>query len=245
MAIAFDSAASQSHSGGNTSYTHTVGTGLSNSIMFCFISQSDYSAITVGTPTYNSVSMTSIGSRDQGQNKLYVYYLLNPASGSNTVATTQSPQHQRAVGTVVYSGVDQDTPYDTPDWTGSTTSTPSDTHVTASSGMWCLGAASTWHTGGYTPSSGADQNSRVNEVLNVTTHREGIVIDDESTGAPTTHTMSWTGFPNRDTNQFTVGLNFATSDGAPPASGMMFSLAGLAIPAATLVGLYKAGAVAI
>lgn len=92
MAIAFDAAAN----GGGTGYTHTC----SGTNRFMYFSVNGGGTSTTGV-TYNGVSATKI---DESATKYSHWYLINPASGSNTVATTPTSP---ALCSSSYTGVKQ------------------------------------------------------------------------------------------------------------------------------------------
>lgn len=88
MAIAFDAASQGTSSGTSTTYAHNCSG--SDRILF----QQAYSTTgdDVTGITYNGVSMTQIAkiSKDGSSEKLYLYYLIAPATGSNNVVITRS-----------------------------------------------------------------------------------------------------------------------------------------------------------
>lgn len=68
------------------------------------------------TATYNSVSMTSAGrvfSNNQNDGWVELFYLVAPATGSNTVLVTCDVTRTLIGGSVSFNGVDQSTPVDT------------------------------------------------------------------------------------------------------------------------------------
>jgi hypothetical protein len=63
--------------------------------------------------TYNGVSMTRLAKiNDLSGNANYVYFLINPATGSNTVSVDLTSSVNMSAASVSYNGVDQTTPID-------------------------------------------------------------------------------------------------------------------------------------
>lgn len=62
--------------------------------------------------TYNGVSMTQLSFFSDGSNKNAMFYLANPASGSNTISVTRTGGSNMSIVAAAYSGVDQTTPID-------------------------------------------------------------------------------------------------------------------------------------
>jgi hypothetical protein len=116
MPIAFDSSeeifkpnnTATSH---NTTFVNTAGDFMVVSVWAGF-NGSIPSSLSV---TYNGVSMTSLYSETASQQRYGIFYLANPATGSNTLTTTHvgggsNVYHFGSVAS--YSGVDQTTPID-------------------------------------------------------------------------------------------------------------------------------------
>src|SRR3990167_1553579 len=101
MAIAFDAATNDQVQGGSSTlnFSHTC-TGSNRFLVVACWWGSGANTITA---TYNSVSMTAFGTTDN----LKFFYLINPASGANTLAVT----HSAAVWccSASYTGVHQTT----------------------------------------------------------------------------------------------------------------------------------------
>ena len=78
-------------------------------IVECFFA----SATTAATATYNGVSMTQLTfGTDAGGNKNAVFYLVNPASGSNTISISRTGGGNTSAVAAAYSGVDTSAPID-------------------------------------------------------------------------------------------------------------------------------------
>jgi len=91
MAITYDNAGlAADGSGTSISGSYTVGTGA-NRILFCGLTLAN-SGDTLTSVTYNSVAMTQIGKKKDPTANIwrYFYYLIAPATGSNTLAATSS-----------------------------------------------------------------------------------------------------------------------------------------------------------
>lgn len=112
MAIAFDAATTDNGSDAKTqsiSFSHTC-TGADRYLILV-ITKDSATAPTSVTVTYNSVGMTLVGSHTGARVQTLVYELINPASGANTVAWTESSTADFITSSAVsYTGVHQTTP---------------------------------------------------------------------------------------------------------------------------------------
>ncbi|NTW32497.1 MAG: hypothetical protein HGB12_07715 [Bacteroidetes bacterium] len=106
--IAFDAATANSQS--NTSsvtFSHTCSSG-SNRILFVF---GWCRSMGVSSVKYNNVAMTEIGSEIQNPDyypdHIFLFYLINPASGANNVVVTYNSSNYQCVGAVSYTGAKQ------------------------------------------------------------------------------------------------------------------------------------------
>lgn len=127
MAIAFDnSALKQQNAATSASWTHTVTGSNTVGIMgVTFAAGTDVS----GTPTWNGVNMTLLLSLSVGGatfDKSYLYYIVNPGTGTITVNNTGGANYIYC-GSLSYTGVDQTTPVD-----ASGTGTATGTSITKS-----------------------------------------------------------------------------------------------------------------
>ena len=108
--IAFNSAADLGNNGGsgNFSASYTSGSGSHRLLVACIAGDDSTGTDSITGVTYNSVAMT-LGAKKQvtGARWTYVYYLLNPASGANTLAITQTGGNFLVVGAADYTGVKQ------------------------------------------------------------------------------------------------------------------------------------------
>lgn len=92
MAIAFDAAGgsvgSASPGTATASHTHTMGS-VTNGIAFVAVYNQNTGGLS--SVTFGGNAMTLIGSKqDSGSNIVYLYVILNPSSGANTVSVTRS-----------------------------------------------------------------------------------------------------------------------------------------------------------
>lgn len=112
MAIAFDTSASTAYVGGTSHSMSYTCTG-SNLVLFAGIFAGHVGVTNDCTGvTYNGVSMTKIAeSRDTGSGSQgawqSLWYLLNPATGSNTLAASFSNSDGSIIGGASYTGVKQ------------------------------------------------------------------------------------------------------------------------------------------
>lgn len=122
MAIAFVN----SNATNSNSFSYTVGSG-SNRCLVVFILHSD----TVTGVTYNSVAMSSADSVTGGGANLYAYYLVNPASGSNTLSISHSGVGVPQVSISDWTGVAQSSTINDHNSQGFGTSTSNTISVTS------------------------------------------------------------------------------------------------------------------
>jgi hypothetical protein len=187
MALAFDAASDSGSQTTNTySFNHTVGSGTGK-VLLVGVAQT---AGNVTSVTYNSIALTQVNVITKGTLKTTVLRLINPPTGTFSVAVTLTTNPDSASGAISYFGADQQDPIDS-----STTSTG-------------VGAASVTVTptiddclvlavvGSGTPNAGTEAAGQTNRyvVFNGTTlttrgsEHNGAVTP----AAPTT--VSWTGF---------------------------------------------------
>jgi hypothetical protein len=110
--ITVDSTSSGRFSG-DASLSHTTGTGESR-LMLVGISVSEASNPPSISATYGGQNLSFAGSTflDDSGSGVYIYYLINPPSGTHTVHIdySSSPDWGSVVGVMTFSGVDQNTP---------------------------------------------------------------------------------------------------------------------------------------
>jgi hypothetical protein len=109
MAIAYDTSTDGGNNGGangTLSWSHTT-SGSDRLLIVTLFGDSDGGADDISSITYNSVGLTLLAKRtDAGLFRaMYVYYLLNPASGANNVVVTAGSTHYLGAGAASYTGV--------------------------------------------------------------------------------------------------------------------------------------------
>ncbi len=112
MAIAFVAGADLTDNGGTTnSLTHayTCGSGSNRLLVVGFLGDSIGGNDDITGVTYASIAMTlAVKKTTGGTNRLqYIYYLLNPASGSNNVVISCTNNHYLIAVAADYTGVKQ------------------------------------------------------------------------------------------------------------------------------------------
>ena len=93
--ITYDNSGDGGNNGGTTTsltYSYTVGSGSNRLLVVNLIG--DTSADDISSVTYNGSAMTLLGKvRAPSNNWQYLYYLLNPSSGSHNIVVTADSQH--------------------------------------------------------------------------------------------------------------------------------------------------------
>jgi hypothetical protein len=169
MAIAFDSASSKYESGtvSSTSLSHTC----SGANRFLVVGVRTYGGDYVSGVTYNGVAMTSVGvltGGNLGTDRLRTYYLIAPASGTNNVVVSFSPDGRADVVALSLTGALQSSQ---PDASGSATgssATATRSITTATDNAWSVmavsmnGASGAFSTGtNWTFGSGVNDRSGI------------------------------------------------------------------------------------
>ena len=102
------------------SFNHSVGATAKNVILVVLIAIQDGVPASAGAPasptgvTYNSVAMTESAGVTSNANRASIWYLANPATGSNAVAVTFGTTMDRFVCTAIsFMGVDTSSPVET------------------------------------------------------------------------------------------------------------------------------------
>lgn len=145
MAIAFDAAASSSGTGTSLTYNHTC-TG-SNRILWVSIGVNSADSVDhVTGVTYNSVAMTRGPSMFSGVASLdgqYLYYLVAPATGTNSVVVSTNNSQPIYATSVSYTGAKQSgQPDNTASSNGSGASTITLNITPSANGCWVITGAS-------------------------------------------------------------------------------------------------------
>lgn len=146
--------------------------------------------------TYNSVAMTSGVTVDfaaSGSKKAWIFYLVAPASGANSVAYSFTGAAESVITAISFTGVDQATGVGnagTPNTTGSGTSVTSNITTTAAN-SWVLDAMNEGGNTPFTPAGGQTQQWGTATTLNGMTGY-GSTKPVVAAGATST-SWSWTG----------------------------------------------------
>ena len=168
MAIAFDQTTTDQQPAGS-SLSFSASTAGSNRILFVAVFTSyGTSGDKISGVTYNGVSMTRYSTATSidfvsGQS-FYTYYLVAPATSSNTVTITATGSGEIYGTAVSYTGVDQTTPINT-----GTTSTSGGTITVTTSvdNCWLLSFGRNISTGALTASTGTTQRSAGSGLYNI------------------------------------------------------------------------------
>lgn len=181
----FDAVSSAVGAGaGPYTWSHTCSG--SNRVLFVKVSYYD-SGDSVSGVTYNGVTMTAMPSSlvSNGQYFVVWYYLINPATGSNTVSVSFTGTVFDFGGSAVsVTDADQTTAFGGVATATGTSTTPS-VNVSSASDELVIDGLSIVHSG--TLSVGAGQTQRTNEICG------GFIKHGTSTeGGGATTTMSWT-----------------------------------------------------
>jgi hypothetical protein len=111
MAIAYVTSGKETSGGSTTSrnWTFDAGTGDDRFLLVTAYVGEDPAGKSAAI-TYNGVSATYLGVSNNVTDRFGVWYLANPASGSNTLNVSASSSMYFHLSAIVYSGVDQTTP---------------------------------------------------------------------------------------------------------------------------------------
>lgn len=164
MAIAFDAATnSRSTSSASLTYSHT--TSGSNRALIVSCGVINPSGNTITGVTYNGVAMTALLSPIvlQANIRMYFFYLLNPASGTNNVVVTANSSADVIDGaSASYTGVSQS---GFPDASGSsgvqTTATITQAVTTIADNCWLVGAG--WGNTAVGAGTGTTERSKTSD----------------------------------------------------------------------------------
>lgn len=199
MAIALDNSGQGTAGSSTMSYTNN-GNGL-------FVCVNGAGSVVVPTVTYGGVSMTNIASYPGSNNvQLNIYFLFNPATGSNTISVTHSYTGLR-IYAISYTGVSAFQPDSSAIATGTTGETVNTTVV--ASNCWLLGFGGQLETSGSSTVS-SNKTSRQNGTFN------GLgVSDDSATELCDSNGTVSTG---------SQGIVFSTATGNDASTGIVISV---------------------
>jgi len=185
----------------------------SDRIMIILVAYRNASAQTITSVSYGGSAATSFGAAVVSvQMTGYLYYLLAPATGSNTLSvdpSTSAGDSPASVSWMVFSDVDQSTPYD-----GYTTNTGTDTNgeltVTSETGdtpFFTMG----WRGGGATGGTPTNYTERFDNIFQAGAQ---MVMGGEGTGAASVAFVGTVDGEFANTGWVTLGANLnATSAG--------------------------------
>lgn len=157
--IEFDSISSGQATSTSLTVAHTVGAGSNRCLLVGFHSNDGDLATGI---TYNSVAMTQLVKRVDAANRtLYVYGLLNPATGTNNIVASVSGNSNLTLIGASYYGVKQS---DLPDATTSSTNTSS--NVTSASSTLTTVADNAW-IGSFNYANGNAQTAGTNTIQRI------------------------------------------------------------------------------
>lgn len=191
MAIAVDATSSGIANVGTThTFSFTCGSGA-NRILFV-ATYRNAGTDTVSGVTYNGVAMTVVNQKVFGGNNIYLWYLVNPASGANNVVVTTTSSLFCASCCVSYTGASQ---------TGVPDSSNTNSAISAS-GLTCSStvvAANCWlveaegNTSGGAPTAGAGSFIRITGT-NIAVQ----IVDSNGTVSTGSQSLIVTGDSSRD-----------------------------------------------
>lgn len=216
MAIAHDATSSTTNDGSASySFNHTVGAG-SNRYLLVFTTEetsNDFAEIT--GITYNGVALTrATGQTMTGANEgtIEAWYLLNPDTGTNSVAVTWNaiPGTGSAVIATSYTGVDQSAPEATAVDAEINPTTHNIPITTLTANAWVVGAVMGTSSGTAITSDGG-QNERAN-VTNAGAFRTA--SGDKAVASAGAASLQWTFAAGNDCCSVAVALKEAGAGAA-------------------------------
>lgn len=225
----FDASSQGTHVYSSTpmSWSHTVGSG-SNRLLVVSISgyYGNTNSMLPTSVTYNGVAMTLLTSKifNGTGNYIYVYYLLNPPSGTHTIAVaTGTPNNNTQVGGATsWYNVDQTSPFGNSVSSSGSSTSPS---VTASTNTTQVVVDALGKSDGYpstqTISAGSGQTSYWTDTGNFG-YDGGGMSSKSVVGANTT--MSWTLSPSMPWGLIAIPINSNSAGNPLSISGALASL---------------------
>ncbi len=175
--------------GSSLSLSHTIGI-ESNMILVAFVTLKNgtYNR-TVSSITYNGIAMTQLGygASTNGYSKAYIYYMVAPPSGTNTLSVTLSGTAILKLSAVTWYNVNQTTPFGTYGTDSSTGGSSSS--ITVSSAIDEL-VIDNYVSAGGTATPDPSQTVLWNSIVN------GVPMAASTKPGDTHVTMTWTGNNN-------------------------------------------------
>jgi hypothetical protein len=221
-AIAFDAATNGGNSTtGTLSWTHTT-TGSNRLLVVGFKGDSTLSLDDISGVTYNGVAMTAIytGQTAGSDRFYYLYYLLNPASGANTVQITAFNAHYLFGASASYTGVQQSGQPDAMNSnSGTATGSLTTSVTTVADNSWVVMFGVVSNDDG-TLAAGTGATERV-----ATDFNAGALFDSNASKTPAgSYSMTWT-TPGSSYNKGSLLVSFSPAGGggatAPPTLSLL------------------------
>lgn len=213
---AFDASSSTTGTGTSATWTHVV-TG-SNTVLHAGISQDGSGTVNM-TCTFNSVSMVRLAQLQAQQNLIH-FRLVNPSSGSHSIAMSWTGSFVWASGAMSFTGVDQTTPDSgTPQTAEAATGSSLTVNVSSSVGDLVLQLVSINNGTVAGSAPGAGQTTNALEVTNASATFLGMSY---AVGA-TTVTMSETWSTGSTRNAYSA-INIKQSGGTVTPNSNFFAL---------------------
>lgn len=209
MSILFDSVSSSSPFSVDASFAHSVTTSSSGRILMVFVACQN--AVAINSVTYAGQSATQLDTTSPSALITgWVYYIVNPATGSNTVAVDfAAAQGNSWIVAASYTGVNPTSPFGTNvKSSGTSGATISDAVTSETNGLVIDWAATAADGARVALTVGADQTERFNDLTGVggASIMGGV---SEEAGA-TSVTMSWSnGNSSNDYVHFGIPLQRA------------------------------------
>lgn len=147
-------------------------------------------AMTAVSATYNGVAMTQLfymNGTDGGSNDQVVFYLVNPASGSNTLSVSRTGGANLSIVASSYSGVDTTTPIDAYSTEGSNS-----TATTHASNSTTVGSSNNWLVGLHRDTDLRITTADILTIRASTTTVSEEVWDSNGTVSAGSHTVTYT-----------------------------------------------------
>ncbi|MCX6873530.1 MAG: carboxypeptidase regulatory-like domain-containing protein [Verrucomicrobia bacterium] len=229
--------ANATQSASSLSYSYNSGTTGSNRILMVGISYRNHDSQTVSATgvTYGGQTLTQVGTTattNSGSGRMYIYRLLNPPTGANSLSVTWSAALTAGavVGAVTYAGVHQTTPLGIYA-SGTSTTANISVAVASGTGQTVFGVVDGRSTAVYTPAG----------LWSARPFTDTAGAAQSSTAGTATVTLTWTGSGTRSSLRSCAGgvsLKPATSASTPvtftqaPAMAKAFTM-----PAGGTIGL--------
>lgn len=199
--------------GGARTWSHTC-TGTERVLVVSVMLWQDVAGTgTITAMTYNGVAMSKAQGITNGAMRAEIWYLVNPATGANTVsATVTGNTDDRKFRSHSYTGVDQVVGIDASNSATGATGNPTVNVTTVADNSWVQDAVAKFGTGAATV--GAGQTSIMNNVTGATLGAASYEGPKTPAGAVT---MSWTQASAND--WVIVAMSFKPSVASAASSG--------------------------